>query len=166
MRSGELARLAGVSADTIRYYERLGLLQTPSRTPAGYRQYSKDSVERVRLIRRALGAGFSLAELAAILKIRRRGDVPCKSVFLSAVLKRRQLDARIKELQAMRRELDLILKQWQARLALTPRGRPAKLLENLPQEMENRAHAIYRDVRRNFSSGGRRPAAKHRPERP
>ena len=61
MRSGELARLVGVSTDTLRHYERLGLLEIPARTSGGYREYSSGSLERVRLIRRALSIGFSLS---------------------------------------------------------------------------------------------------------
>jgi len=71
VRSGELARLAGVSTDTLRHYERLGLLPKAQRTEGGYRQYTAQSLERVRLIRRALTIGFSLPELTVILKMRR-----------------------------------------------------------------------------------------------
>jgi DNA-binding transcriptional MerR regulator len=68
MRSGGLARLTGVSTDTLRYYERLGLLPKPPRTGGGYRDYPTTSLERVRLIRRAMSVGFSLSELTTILK--------------------------------------------------------------------------------------------------
>ena len=70
MQSGELANLAGVSTDTLRHYERLGLLARPQRTESGYRRYTPQSLERVRLIRSALSVGFSLPELTAILKMR------------------------------------------------------------------------------------------------
>jgi DNA-binding transcriptional MerR regulator len=76
MQSGELANLAGVSTGTLRHYERLGLLPRPRRTESGYRQYTPPSLERVRLIRRALSVGFSLPELTVILKMRDNGEVP------------------------------------------------------------------------------------------
>jgi DNA-binding transcriptional MerR regulator len=64
MWSGELARRAGVSAATIRHYERLGLLKTLARTEGGYRNYPPESLDRMTVIRRALGVGFSLKELS------------------------------------------------------------------------------------------------------
>jgi len=67
-----LADASGVSADTVRHYERLGLLPRTVRTAAGYRRFPPESVDRVRLIQRALTVGFSLRELAAILERRDR----------------------------------------------------------------------------------------------
>jgi len=61
MHSGQLARQSGVSTDTLRHYERLGLLSLPQRTPGNYREYPPTSQQRVELIRRALTIGFSLA---------------------------------------------------------------------------------------------------------
>jgi DNA-binding transcriptional MerR regulator len=84
MRSGQLARLIRVSPDTVRHYERLGLLSAPPRTSNGYRDYPPQAVERVRLIRRALSAGFSLPELKTILRIRDQGGVPCQRVRVMA----------------------------------------------------------------------------------
>ncbi|MDQ3744132.1 MAG: MerR family transcriptional regulator, partial [Acidobacteriota bacterium] len=72
--SGELARLAGVSTDTLRHYERKGVLPKPRRLGNGYRKYPTNSVERVRLIRRALSVGFTLDELGKFLKARDRGQ--------------------------------------------------------------------------------------------
>src|SRR5262249_35903045 len=76
LRAGELARLTGVSADTLRHYERKGLLK-PRRAPNGYREYSPHAIERVRLIRSALAIGLKLDELAHILKTREAGGAPC-----------------------------------------------------------------------------------------
>ncbi len=64
LRSGELAQLTGVSPDTIRHYERIGILRAPPRTSAGYRMYTRDTIDRVRLVQRALQLGFTLTELA------------------------------------------------------------------------------------------------------
>jgi DNA-binding transcriptional MerR regulator len=62
LRSGELAQLAGVSPDTLRHYERKGLLAAPHRSPNGYREYPASALDRVRLIRRALAVGFTLSD--------------------------------------------------------------------------------------------------------
>jgi DNA-binding transcriptional MerR regulator len=67
MRAGELARTAGVSTDTLRHYERKGVLQRPRRAANGYRQYPPEALDRVLLVRRALGVGFTRAELARVL---------------------------------------------------------------------------------------------------
>jgi DNA-binding transcriptional MerR regulator len=66
MRSAELARLAGVSTDALRHYERVGVLPAPQRTAGNYRVYPAIALDRVRLVRRALAFGFSLAELTSL----------------------------------------------------------------------------------------------------
>ncbi len=135
MRSGELARLTGVSTDALRHYERLGLLSRPSRTAAGYRDYPAQALERVRLIRRALSAGFSLAELTTILKMRDRGEVPCQKARAMGQAKLQQVKQQIRELRVMKKQLEGILKDWDARLARTRKGAPARLLEALPTDL-------------------------------
>jgi DNA-binding transcriptional MerR regulator len=162
MRSGELAQRAGVSPDSIRHYERLGLLKAPPRTNGGYRNYPPEALDRVRMVRRALGVGFSLNELAKILRVRDSGGIPCQSVLAAAATKRKHLDQQISELNAMRRQLDLILKDWSARLAGTKKGQPARLLENLPKETEEHSHETHRGILRNFGRrrGGAGSASK------
>ena len=81
LRSGTLASLAGVSTDTLRYYERRGLLPRPPRDRNGYRRYPASAVARVRVIQRALDAGFTVADLARVLKERDAGGAPCRDVF-------------------------------------------------------------------------------------
>src|SRR5688572_4763465 len=76
----EVAIAAGVSADTIRNYERHGVIPRAVRTSAGYRRYPPDTIARVALVRRALAIGFSLKELAAIFRERDRGGAPCRRV--------------------------------------------------------------------------------------
>jgi DNA-binding transcriptional MerR regulator len=71
LRSGELAKRAGVGVETLRFYERCGLIAKPGRTPSGYRQYPPDEVERVRFIRRARDLGFSLAEIRHFFELAR-----------------------------------------------------------------------------------------------
>lgn len=135
MQSGELSRLAGISTDTLRHYERLGVLPKPPRTNSGYRDYPANSLERVRLVQTALQVGFSLPELATILRMRDRGEAPCHRVRAIAEHKLREVKQQINDLLGMRDQLERILKDWDARLARTGKGKPARLLENLPHDM-------------------------------
>lgn len=136
MRSGELARLADISTDALRHYERIGLLPKPARTQSGYRDYPAPALERVRLIQRALNAGFSLAELTTILSMRDRGEVPCQKARAMGQAKLQQIKQQIKELLVMRKQLEGILKNWDSRLARTRKGAPARLLEALPNGLK------------------------------
>ena len=135
MQSGELSRLAGVSSDTLRHYERLGILSKAPRTSGGYRNYPADCLDRVRLIQSALKVGFSLSELATILKIRDRGEAPCRRVREMAETKIEDIRQQISDLMSMRDQLEAIVKDWDARLALTKKGKQARLLENLPHDV-------------------------------
>src|SRR4051794_27404390 len=102
LRSGELAKLVGVSTDTLRHYERLGLIPRAARASSGYRMYSRDVVDRVAIIRHSLQLGFSLLELAEIFRIRDRGGAPCARVLAMTEEKLAALDERIRELQVAR----------------------------------------------------------------
>jgi MerR family Zn(II)-responsive transcriptional regulator of zntA len=126
-----LARLAGVSTDTLRHYERVGVLASPRRSRAGYRLYPPEALARVRLIRRALAVGFSLAELARILRTRDHGGAPCCEVRELAAAKLVQLEAQVVEMAALRDHLRDLLAQWDERLRSTPAGAQALLLEAL-----------------------------------
>jgi DNA-binding transcriptional MerR regulator len=136
MQSGELARLAGISADTLRHYERLGILPKPPRTNGGYRNYAANSLDRVQLIQSALKVGFSLSELATILKMRDRGEVPCHRVRAIAERKLQDLKQQINDLLSMRDQVERILKDWDVRLAGSGKGQLARLLESLPHDMK------------------------------
>ncbi|MGH9701941.1 MAG: heavy metal-responsive transcriptional regulator [Candidatus Acidiferrales bacterium] len=138
MRPGELAKQVGVSTDALRHYERLGLMPIPPRTAGGYRDYPVQALERAKLIRRALGVGLSLSDLKTILKIRDSGGVPCQSVRNLADAKLTQLEMQIKDLVAMRDQLRRVLRSWNKRLAHTPKGERARLLEILPRETVRR----------------------------
>ena len=134
LRSGVLARLAGVSTDTLRHYERLGLLAKPPRTAAGYRQYPESAVARVKLIRRAMSVGFSLDELSRIFKMRDRGGSPCKQVRQLASTKLEELNQRLEEMTLLRDQMQAMLQDWDDRLLRTPDGQRAGLLESLLEE--------------------------------
>ncbi len=78
MRIGELARTAGVSTKTIRYYESIGLLPEPTRTGSGYRAYDEAGAERLAFIRDAQSSGLSLAEIASVLELKGSGATSCQ----------------------------------------------------------------------------------------
>jgi DNA-binding transcriptional MerR regulator len=129
LHSGELARAAGISADTLRYYERRGLLLAVPRSASGYRLFPPEALGRVRLIQGALSIGFSIEDLGAILGERDRGGAPCRRVHGMASEKLAELEARLRELQTWRRELRRMLAEWDRLLRKTPRGQRAGLLE-------------------------------------
>jgi len=131
LRSGELARLAGVSTDTLRHYERKGLLPSPRRSPNGYREYPAQALDRVRLVRRALAVGFTLDELARLLKVREGGGSPCRQVRALAAAKLEELENRLREIMALRDELRATLRGWDARIEEAAPGERAGLLEAL-----------------------------------
>jgi DNA-binding transcriptional MerR regulator len=131
LRAGELAREAGVSTDTLRHYERKGVMPVPRRSPNGYREYPAEARERVRLVRRALAVGFTLDELAQILRARERGVAPCREVRALAARKLAGVEERLRELAAVREELRATLADWDSRLAGTQAGERARLLESL-----------------------------------
>jgi MerR family copper efflux transcriptional regulator len=144
LQSGELARSAGVSPDTLRYYERLGILKEPPRTNAGYRLYSADALSRVLLIRNALAVGFTLDELTSILRVRDSGGTPCRHVAELAHGKVGQLDAKIDQLIQLRDSLKMTVKEWEGRLKKTPDGNRAGLMESLPQRKDFKIQATKR----------------------
>jgi DNA-binding transcriptional MerR regulator len=131
VRAGELAREAGVSTDTLRHYERKGVLQRPRRSANGYREYPPDALARVLLVRRALAFGFTLDELARVLRARASGSAPCREVRALAAAKLSDVEARLRELTALRDELRATLKDWDSRLSKSADGGRAGLLESL-----------------------------------
>ena len=102
---GSVARQAGVGVETIRFYEREGLISAPPRSASGYRQYPQDAVERIRFIQRAKELGFSLAEVRSLLDLRVRSDAECQDVRVRADKKIADIDAKIRDLRGMRRVL-------------------------------------------------------------
>ncbi|OYO14222.1 heavy metal-responsive transcriptional regulator [Enemella evansiae] len=105
LRVSELAASAGVSSDTVRFYEREGLLPAPARTAAGYRQYEGSAVERLLFIQGCQRLGLRLKEIADLLAIRDTGSCPCEPA--AELLHRRiaEVDAEIAALAALRRQM-------------------------------------------------------------
>jgi DNA-binding transcriptional MerR regulator len=154
LRSAELARLAGVSADTLRHYEQKGLLPKAPRSANGYREYPAQAGARVRLVRRAVALGFTLDEVARILAVRDRGGAPCRSVRALAEAKLEVLEGRLAELSAARDSLRAVLRHWDGLLEKAPEGQRAGLLDALEDLVEAGApsplvpHALRRKPQR------------------
>ncbi len=101
LRISQLAERAGVGIDTVRYYERAGLLPEPPRRPSGYREYPPQSLQRLRFIRRAKSLGFSLEEISGLLALSdRRTDVQAVKQLAQARLA--EIEAKLRELEGIR----------------------------------------------------------------
>jgi DNA-binding transcriptional MerR regulator len=148
LRSGELARLAGVSPDTIRHYERIGILPESPRTASGYRMYPLDTADRVKLVRRALQIGFTLTELAEILRARDRGGAPCHRVLNLTEEKLRSIEQQIQELRRTQRYMRQLVRQWRLQLMHTPPGKKALLLHSLADKPMPHAKPGVRNFKR------------------
>ena len=98
---GRLSQQAGVGIDTVRFYERRGLLPSPARSPSGYRLYSEDTIARIRFIRRAKGLGFTLDEVENLLRLQDQGG---RKSAVRELTERKliQINAKIDDLQRMR----------------------------------------------------------------
>lgn len=112
---GQLAKRAEVNIETIRFYERRGLMPKPLRRESGYRQYSDDDIARLRFIRRAKELGFSLKEILELLSLRVDPDTTCGDIKRRAEVKIADMEEKIKTLQRMKKAL--------TKLASTCRGR-------------------------------------------
>ena len=116
-RIGELAQAAGVTSDTIRYYERLRLLPRPARSGAGYRIYAATDIERLQFIKQAQTLGLSLDEIQVLLPRSEAGLAECQRVRDLLSAKVGELDTRLAELRAFRRKLGGYLKESEETLA-------------------------------------------------
>jgi Cu(I)-responsive transcriptional regulator len=108
---GTLAKAADTKVETIRYYERIGLLPMPARTAGNYRIYSGEHVHRLSFIRRARHLGFSIDQVRDLLGFSDQRDRPCDAVDAIAREHLADVDRKIADLQALRRELDSIISQ-------------------------------------------------------
>lgn len=131
LRSGELAERCRISSDTLRHYERMKLLATPRRSAGNYGLYPPEALARVHLIQRALSVGFSLSELAGLLKVRDAGGTPCRKAKQMLEDKLGNLEQQMITMTALRKHIRGVLADWDRRLTDAPDGKPARLLENL-----------------------------------
>ena len=105
MRIGEVGDEVGVSAKTLRFYESIGLLPEPVRTPSGYRDYPAEVVERVQFIRDAQSAGLTLAEVTSVLELKDAGHRSCEHTLALVQRHLAEIDERITTLHATRSRL-------------------------------------------------------------
>lgn len=108
---GLLAERTGTKVETIRFYEKCGLLPKPSRTAGNYRAYAPEHLNRLSFIRRARDLGFSLDQIRALLDLSDDRDRPCEAVDAIAKEHLAEVDRKIADLHALRRELDSIVSQ-------------------------------------------------------
>lgn len=105
LRSGEVAAAADVNVETLRYYERRGLLKKPTRRPSGYRVYTMDTVRVIRFIKRAQELGFTLQECEELLVLRNDRSRACADVQAAALAKAADVEAKIRDLRRMKKAL-------------------------------------------------------------
>ncbi len=105
MRIGELAKQVGVTPDTIRYYEREGLLPPAERTPSGYRDYGPEVLDDLRFIKKAQALGLKLSDVREVLEISSGGKPPCEHVRATVSARLVEVEERLRELRALRATL-------------------------------------------------------------
>lgn len=149
--AGTLAKATGVSPDTIRYYEKLGVLPKALRTESGYRVYPQSPVERVLVVQRSLRIGFTLAELAEVLKARDAGGAPCRRVYELAQEKLVGIAADIEALKRTQRYLKRVLSDWKHRIQRAGPGQKSHLLYSLTEALKNSGGTVNK-FRRNRKS--------------
>ncbi len=109
LKIGKLAALAEVSIDTLRYYEREGLIEPADRSEGGYRVYDKESARRIHFIKQAQHCGFTLAEIRELLVLRGREMACCGDVRSRAIEKKLQIEHKIRVMAAMSQALDQLI---------------------------------------------------------
>ena len=114
LKIGEVSKLSGAGVEALRFYEKSGLLDRPSRTAGGYRVYDAGVLERLAFIKRAQMLGFSLDEIKQIIAEARNGQSPCAGVREVVRRRLRELDERMREMRRYRRELADALAEWDA----------------------------------------------------
>lgn len=131
LRTGELAKRAGVNAETLRFYEKRGLLPVPPRRESGYREYPPNSVRLIRFIKRAQELGFSLGEIKDLLALRVRKGTSCSDVKGRTAEKLEEVRQKIADLKAIERALTKLTASCSGRGPLSE----CPILENLDGEL-------------------------------
>ena len=108
---GQVAREASVNVETIRFYERKGILPNPRRSRSGYRLYSEEDVSRIRFIKRSQDLGFSLREVAELLSLRVEPGTTCRTVLERAEEKLADIEGKIHDLNQMKKALRSLVSQ-------------------------------------------------------
>ena len=116
---GQLAKKAQINIETIRYYERRGLIPKPPRSESGYRRFPLESVRRLRFIKRAKNLGFSLKEIGELLSLRLDPETSCYEVKRRAEAKISDIEEKVKTLQRMKRALKKVTEACDGRSPIT-----------------------------------------------
>lgn len=110
---GDAAKAAESSIDTIRYYEKLGLLEKPVRSLGGFRLYPKGAIDKLRFIKKAQVLGLTLGEIKGIMQCSKEGLKPCCDLVRNLFTKKiTEFETKIRELQKMKRDLETLLSEW------------------------------------------------------
>lgn len=111
MTRGELAKICGINIESLRYYERIRLIEPPPRSEVGYRLYSDEDAAKIGFIRNAQKLGFTLNEISELLKLRVHTNVNCESVMNKAQKKLGEVEAKIQGLKGMKKVLKQLIKR-------------------------------------------------------
>jgi MerR family transcriptional regulator, mercuric resistance operon regulatory protein len=106
---GQVACEAGVNVQTLRYYERRGILEEPKRSASGYREYSPDTVRLIRFIKRAQDLGFTLSEIEELLELREHRPRERQAARELAAAKVRDIEEKVRDLESMKRALNMLV---------------------------------------------------------
>lgn len=112
LKIGEVSKRSGIGIEALRFYEKSGLLEKPSRTMSGYRVYDADVLERLAFIKQSQALGFSLDEIRRIIDDARTGKSPCAEVREIVRHRLEELDERMREMRRYRKELSDTLAEW------------------------------------------------------
>ena len=134
MRIGELARLTALSPDTLRVYERRGLVKPSGRSRGRFREYQREAVDQVRWVQNALALGFTLAQLTEFRRERAKGRPPCRKVKAAAEARLRDLDLELTRLNRLRSALQQALESWDQKLTGADPNQAQGLLDALGSE--------------------------------
>lgn len=130
---GQVAKAAHVNVETLRYYERRGLVPKPPRGPSMYRHYPEDTVPRVQFVKHAQELGFSLREIRGLLSLRARPKGRCADVKRRAEIKISEIETKLRTLRAMRTALKRLVSQCDGKLPASA----CPILESLDDRRES-----------------------------
>jgi DNA-binding transcriptional MerR regulator len=131
MRIGELARITRLSSDTLRVYEKRGLVKPSGRTRGRFREYGAEAIAQVARVQNALALGFTLAQLSDYSRERANGRAPCPAVRAAAQAKLRHVEAELVRLNQLRSALRRALRVWDQKLAAADPKKALALLDDL-----------------------------------
>ena len=127
---GQVAKQTGVTVETVRFYEKQGLIAAPQRSESGYRQYSQETVKRVRFIQNAKEVGFTLKDIGELLALRQEPGTSCPDIKLRATQKIDEVDQKIRDLKRIREALTRMILKCGSRGAVSQ----CPILEELDED--------------------------------